>query len=259
MSQEKVFDTVIHYEISGSGQTLLFIHGAYLSVDEWIYQQDFFSKYYQVVRVDLPGHGSSGKLSFYSIEVMADYVAGFIEKLNLSPCFVCGHSLGGMVAQALTLQHPELVQRLILAETSYGVKSNPIEAFLTALTMPILKRVSIENQTAMFAKQMGRHRVETKAYVARDIIKHAGDHNNYNRIWDATVNFAGKDKLKAIACPTLIMAGEKNKQTHQQAKVMKSLIPEAELVYIDLAGHMVNMDNPEAFNNAVLRFLQAQA
>ena len=258
MNQEKVFDTIINYDISGSGQTLLFIHGAYLSKDEWVYQQDFFSKYFQVVCVDLPGHGGSGKLPFYSIEVMADYIAGLLENLGLSPCFVCGHSLGGMVAQALTLQHPELIRRLVLAETSYGVKSNPVEAFLTALTMPILKRVSIENQTEMFANQMGRQSVETKAYVARDIIKHAADHDNYNRIWDATVNFAGKDKLKTIACPTLIIVGEKNKQTHQQAKVMKSLIPNAELVYIESAGHMVNMDNPEAFNNAALRFLQSK-
>ena len=257
MSQIKVYDTEMSYEVSGSGQPLVFIHGAYLSKNEWENQRTVFEADYQVITVDLPGHGESGKLPFYSIEVMADYVAGLIEGLELPPCVICGHSLGGMVSQALALQHPTLVERLILVETSYGVKSNPVEAFLTALTMPILKRVSVENQTKMFAEQMGKQSQETKDYIAENIIKHAEDHDNYNRIWDATVNFVGKEKIKNIACPTLIIVGEKNKQTHHQAKVMKSQIAGAEFQYIDKAGHMVNMDNPKAFNQTVLSFLQS--
>lgn len=256
MEKVKIKGVDICYETSGSGEPILFIHGAYFSGDEWVYQQAFFSRKYQTVLVDMPGHGGSDRLPAYSVEGMADYLAAFIERKKLSPCIVCGHSLGGMAAQALVAARPELVSKLILAETSYGVKSNPVEAFFTALSMPLLKRVSVEKQAVMYAAQLGRYSDESKAYCCRAIASHANGHDNYNRIWDATVSFAGKERLRTIACPTLIIVGEKNRQTHHQAKVMKSQIPHSELEYIKKAGHMVNIDAPEDFNKCVLRFIK---
>ncbi len=252
----KINDINMNYESFGKGWPIVLIHGAYIDSGEWVYQIPFFEKKYQVILADLPGHGGSGKLPVYTIEMMAEYTAALIEKLGVASCILCGHSLGGMAAQAVAAQYPSLVDKLILMETSYGVRSNPLEAFLTALTMPILKRVSVEKQAVMFADAMGKQSEKTKAYIAETIAKHASDHENYNRIWDATVNYDGKSSLGKIDCPTLIVAGEENKQTHHQAKVMQKSIKGSELVFVRQAGHVVNMDNPDDFNQAVLRFIQ---
>ncbi len=259
MSSVKVGDIDIHYETWGSGQPVVFIHGAYLSTKEWVYQAAYFSKHYQVVLIDMPGHGGSDNLAEYSVEAMAEYIAKAMDCLNVTSCMLCGHSLGGMVAQALAIKYPHLVSRLILGETSFGVKSNPVEAFFTALSTSVLKHVSVEKQSVMYANQLGRQSNETKDYIISEIIKYQSNHENFNRIWGATVSYDGKAKLASISCPALIVVGENNIQTHGQAVVMKSLIEDCELVYVKNAGHMVNMDNPDGFNRAVSEFIERPA
>ena len=67
--------------------------------------------------------------------------------------------------------------------------------------------------------------------------------------------YDGRENLKRITCPTLVMAGEKFKLSHKQAQEMAATIPSARLVFIPNAGHGVNWDNTEAFNREVLAFI----
>lgn len=244
-----------HY-VKGDEPTVVFIHGAYIASSEWQPQLNVLEDT-SFLLVDLRGHGHSERKGYpYSVAKFADDVRQLIAHLKLKDVVPCGHSLGGMVAQQLAVECPELVAKLVLVDTSYGVRSTRIEAFLTDITLPMFNLAPVAWQAKLFADQIGKHSADAKRYVQEEIGKHADAQHNYREVWKAVTQFEGHVQLSAISCPTLIMVGSLNKQTHRQAQVMNERIPNSELVYIDHAGHMLNWDNPEQFNQVLLEFIE---
>ena len=245
--------------VKGDAPVLVFVHGAYLASSEWEPQLAALgNKAYLLV--DLRGHGYSDKKGYpYSVAKFADDVAQLIMHLGLRDVVLCGHSLGGMVAQQLAVTHPALVAKLVLIDTSYGVRSTRLESFLTTLTLLLFNLAPVVWQTELFADQIGKHSAEAKRYVQTEIGKHAEDAQNYREIWKAVTQFSGFAQLGAIGCKALIMVGGLNKQTHAQARVMKGRIRTSELVLVENAGHMLNWDNPEQFNRVLLAFSKGEA
>ncbi len=236
----------------GRGVPFVFIHGAYLESGAWQPQLQAL-KGFTYALVDLRGHGQSEKTSgIYSVEQFAEDVADLLEQLGWEQVIVVGHSLGGMVAQVLAVEVPRLVHRLMLIDTSFGVRSNKWEAFLTNITMPFFSMIPVKWQARLFADQIGKHSTTGKAYVLKTITAHAADKTNYSAIWQAVVHYDGYAQLKLIDCPTLILVGAKNPQTHQQARIMQQQIPDAQLMVIENAGHLVPWDNATAVNEILL-------
>ncbi|CAN5794509.1 alpha/beta hydrolase [soil metagenome] len=243
-------------QVKGDAHTLVFVHGAYIASSEWEPQIAALGDKSHVL-VDLRGHGrSERKGQPYSVTQFADDVAQLIRHLGLKDVILCGHSLGGMVAQQLAVVRPELVSKVVLVDTSYSVRSTRLESFPTYETLPLFNLAPVSWQTELFASQIGKHSAGAKRYVKAEIGKHAEDPANYRAVWKAVTQFSGYEQLSKIRCPTLIMVGELNKQTHRQAQVMNRRIHNSELVFVQNAGHMLNWDNPERFNRALLGFTE---
>lgn len=106
---------------SDAPETLLFMHGLGGSQTTWTNVLGQFANTYRVAAIDLPGHGASDKGSpettDYSIPGLANAVAELIEKLELAPVILVGHSLGGAVAQQIALERPKLVRGLVLVDS----------------------------------------------------------------------------------------------------------------------------------------------
>lgn len=247
----------LNYEAYGKGKPVLFLHGAYLSIEEWKYQKDYFAKNNKVILLDMPGHGNSDNFPHYSSQAIAGYIIKFIEAVNIKPCIICGHSFGGMIAQEIALASADSVDKLILADTSYGVKTTVVESFLTWISMLVINFLKVDKQAKLYAKQMGKLHKEVYYYVYREIKKYETNYSNYKNIWNAVINFNSKDKLRKISCPTLILAGDLNKQTHKQAKFMKEMIPYSKLAFIKNAKHMCTMDNFDDFNKEIEQFVNS--
>lgn len=173
----------------------------------------------------------------------------------MSDAHVCGHSMGGMVAQHLASHHPERVAKLVLADTSYGTRSTRTEALMTHLAMPFVNMMPVKMQAKFYADQLGKQSPATAVYVQEEIGAHASDKQNYSAIWKAVTDFDGYAQLASITCETLVLAAQLNKQTHRQAEVMRERIPNAKVVYIKDAGHMLNWDNAEQFNQVLTEFV----
>ncbi len=99
------------YAITGKGETtLLFVHGAFINKDYWNEQVEYFSPDYQVVTIDLAGHGKSGKdRNDWSIQAMGDDIITLIKELNLSNIILIGHSFGGDVILEVACKVPDLI------------------------------------------------------------------------------------------------------------------------------------------------------
>jgi pimeloyl-ACP methyl ester carboxylesterase len=109
----------IYYEVSGEGTPFLFLSETACDGAVWkIYQVPEFARDHRVIIFDYRGTGLSGKPSAkYSTDVFADDAAAVMDHLGLEGAVVCGHSMGGRVAQLLALDHPRKVSKLILASS----------------------------------------------------------------------------------------------------------------------------------------------
>ena len=112
----------MNYKIGGNGDTLLFIHGLSDNLQYWKGLTSHLKRYFQVVRVDLRGHGGSELGSEkISIDCYADDLMGLLDKLNIKRVNLIGFSLGGAVALDFTIKYPQLVDSLILMSTFFKV------------------------------------------------------------------------------------------------------------------------------------------
>jgi 3-oxoadipate enol-lactonase len=248
----------IAYATHGTGeQPLVLLHGAYLNHGQWQPQIAALAAHYRVIIPDLRGHGQSGRSGQpFTVRQFADDIAALLRKIAMSPTIICGHSLGGMVAQSLAFDHPALVRKLILAETSYGTRATRLEAVLTDLVTPLLLLAPVAPQARYFARALGERSPHARSYLRRTVAAYAAEPETYRAIWRAVVGFASRERIAAIQVPTLVLAGTENPQTHAQARTLARTIPNARLEFVAGAGHLLNWDAPEAFTDAVLRFIE---
>ena len=188
------------------------------------------------------------------IEYLAEHVIKRLRSLNISQFHVCGHSLGGMVAQHLAITYPEQIKKLILAETAFGTRNSLWERIQTNIAIPFLQITPQNLLIDLSVKQYGSLHPLVGDFVKQEMSHY--DHKTSIRVMSAAFVYAGKDKLKHIKSPTLVLVAENNKQTHSQGKEMAKLIPNARFGVIKAANHLLNMDNPNGFNREVVEFLR---
>src|SRR5215210_5977369 len=110
----------IYYEIHGTGQPLVLLHGAYMTIDLMGEVVSALSESRQVIAVDLQGHGRTADIDRpLSYELMADDIAALIEHLALEKADLFGYSMGGVVVLQVAIRHPEVVRKLVVASASY--------------------------------------------------------------------------------------------------------------------------------------------
>ena len=126
------------YELTGSGQTLLFIHGAYINEEIWEKQLPFFKERYQVISVRLPSHCGTPSLPVdeYRVEDFTDEMITLLDHLNIERCVPIGLSLGSMIAQNLAARHPDRVEGIVLLGNVASMRLTLLERTVTAVLFP---------------------------------------------------------------------------------------------------------------------------
>jgi 3-oxoadipate enol-lactonase len=257
MPKIQVNDIEMYYEISGQGDPLIFIHGLGSSTRGWEVQVPEFSRTYQVITMDLRGHGRSDvPIGPYSIDLFASDVAALVRGLFQKPVHVVGLSMGSAVAWQLALDYPDLVRTLVLANMSAEV---PVKSW--AMRLAFYSRVMVVRLLGM--QQMGRVLAPRlfpepgQADLRRKMIEHWGqnDKKGYLRSLYALKNWSVKDRLEEVQCPVLVMAADQDYSPLDHKREYTRRMPQAELVVIQNAHHALPLEKPEAFNAAVLNFL----
>jgi len=266
LSEVKVKDVNLYYEVHGEGVPLLMIQGLSGNI-YWYWDQpllDELSKHFKVIIFDNRGVGRSDNLEgILSVEIMANDALGLLDALNINQSHILGHSLGGMVAQELTLKFPERVSRLVL----YGTSCGGSKAELPSIeTQKILTRLSTRGHTKLLVKKAIPHIfsqkfiednpefIETKI---DDMLKMATSPTTFQAQMGAWMRFSSCRKLKVLDIPTLILHGKKDIIVPPgNAKLLAEKIPNAEVVFFDSSAHMTHTEEPEKFNDALIKFLK---
>lgn len=259
MEKVELDGQLIAYRAAGSGPPLVLLHGGLVDSRAWLREVDAFSDEFQVVAWDAPGCGqSSDPRPDVTIDDYADSVAALIEALGLGPAHILGISFGGGLTLAVYKRHSRLVRSMILVSAYAGwAGSLPTEEVEQRrqraernARRPIHEWVD-EFLATLFDETTPRHLVEETRSIMLDI-RPEGMLPMLNAFAEADLT----DVLDKVTVPTLLLYGDKDQRSPRPvAESLSSSIPTSRLVFVDTAGHCVNVEAPEVFDNEVRSFL----
>jgi pimeloyl-ACP methyl ester carboxylesterase len=253
-------DAELAYEVLGAGEPVVLLHGLGGRRHDWRLQVPELAQHYRVVTCDLPGHGESERPREHSLACYAEGVAKLLRELELGKAHVVGLSLGGMIAFQLVLDHPELVRSLTIVNSAPEVSARGLRQqaqiwlrlFITRYFGP--KGIARIVGRRLFPKpEHAALRRELEQEIA------ANDRHSYLQATRAIVGWSAIARLPAIACPTLVISGDRDYTTVASKQAWMRRLRHAELVVIADSGHATPLDQPARFNHELLRFLNGVA
>lgn len=262
----------------GTGPLVLMLHGIGGGKEAFAPQIASFAQAgYRAAAWDMPGYGDSATVEPYTFAALAVACARLIETLqgtaspaNMShhgrPVILLGHSMGGMVAQELVARRPDLVSHLILCGTSAAFGRKPDGSvspawqadFVAQRTAPLDAGRSMADIAGVLVPRMVGAGAEPAGVQAAQACMARVSPSTYHRALKALVTFDRAASLADIAVPTLLIAGETDKNASPSAmQAMAGAIPASQCVSMPGIGHLMNLEAPEAFDAIVLNFLKA--
>ncbi|MBI3953571.1 MAG: alpha/beta hydrolase [Chloroflexi bacterium] len=267
-----------HYlDWGAAGQPyLLLLHGGFQTAHSW----DFFSlamrRSYHVLALDQRGHGDTDWApdGEYSAEAHQRDLDAFAASLGIERLAVCGLSMGGRNAFTFAARRPELARALVIVDVGPEIRRRGVDAIRRFIT----RRDELDSFEA-FVQRAHRFNRRRPLEQFRGSLRHAlKELPNGKWTWkydqrlrDPSRRFRSSnedeqatqqawERVKSIRCPTLIVRGEVSDifSEHDAAK-LHAAIPSSQLVVVPRAGHLVQGDNPVAFEAAVRPFLESQA
>jgi pimeloyl-ACP methyl ester carboxylesterase len=234
---------------------LVFLHGVGGGHHAWDAQLPYFGELgYPSHAWDQPGYGHSPIVEPYDLERISASLALLVESLSSEPVVLIGHSMGGFIAQETYARYPKLFKALVLCFTTSafgGTGSEFAKQFVAARIAPLDRGKSMADIAAQLIPTMG-----SNSKLAEKIMAGVPS-DTYRKAVHLLTTFDRKKELADIAVPTLLIAGSEDKTAPASAmERMWQKIPGAEYVLLDKCGHLGPMDQPEAFNAALLSFLQ---
>jgi pimeloyl-ACP methyl ester carboxylesterase len=243
------------YDRAGDGPPLVLVHGAGGDAREWRAQIAGLSDEFTVIAWDEPGAGRSSDVpAGFGLAGYAKALAAVIDTLH-APAHVCGLSWGGTVALELYRRRPQVVKTLVLADTYAGWKGSLPEDEVRARVRSVEHMLAEPGAgppgfAGLFAGQPPDDAVELLAAVAGDVRR-----ESLRVALSAMAGADLRDVLPRIAVPTLLIWGERDARSPVAvAQQFARAIPDSELVLIPDAGHMSNLERPDAFNAAMRAF-----
>lgn len=244
-------DDQIYYEVVGSGEPIVFIHGFTLDHTMWKPQVDYLSGKYQVITYDLRGFGKSS-LPNGPYSHAADLHALF-KQLNITKAHIVGLSLGGRIATNFTLDYPEKVKSLTLFDAAIDGYKSEVDWNVYAKEQGIEKAKANWLDHEIFAATQSKPEVVTA--LEHIVAQYSGWHWLHRDLHEQSVVCA-RDRLHEIAKPTLIVVGQNDlPYFHNIANVLAAGIPGARKVIVPKVGHMVNMEAPQEINSMIADFI----
>jgi 3-oxoadipate enol-lactonase len=264
----QINNIVLAYDDHGIGLPVIFLHAFPLNRQMWAgeIQALLQDQRYRLIALDWRGFGESEVASspvkpvISTMVMLADDVAGLMDVLGIQQAVLCGLSMGGYAAFAFARKYPERLSGLILADTRPG--SDTPDA--RANRENVARLAESQGPGAIADLQLPRllsdytrqHHPEVEARV-RQLIDTATPQGIAAASRGMAARADSTDLLAHISCPTLVIVGEEDTLTPPStARNYAAQIPGAQLVVIPHAGHLSNLEQPQAFIQAIRQFLQ---
>ena len=215
----------------GQGEALILLHGNSENCDYFQGQTDEFARFFHVYAIDTRGHGKTPRGNApFSIRQFADDLLDFMDAHHIEKSHLLGFSDGGNIAMIFAMKHPERVNRLILIGANLDAKGvKPSVQIPIEIGYRIAKIFARISQTAKLNAEMLGLMVNDPNVLPEELVK--------------------------IQAKTLVIAGTKDMIKDEHTWLIAQSIPDAQLVILE-GNHFIANKCPEAFNDAVLKFLK---
>ncbi|MBN1372991.1 MAG: alpha/beta hydrolase [Anaerolineaceae bacterium] len=258
----------IYYETAGQGDAVLFAHAGFVDSRMWDAQFEYFARYYQVIRFDMRGYGKSDPTQ--EPVVRRKEIYSLMRHLSIQKAALVGCSMGGATVLDFALEHPDMAQALVLVSTVPGgfeMQGEPppgLFEMIAALQQNDLQRAS-ELQIQLWVDGMFRKPEQVDPRVRRraaEMNRTAVANQTYLRAdmqLLQPLDPPAANRLKEVQIPTMVIAGElDHPEILRAAAFMAQEIPSAKIRILSNGAHMLNMELPDAFNQAGFDFLQGE-
>jgi len=251
----------IAYDDVGSGPSVVLLHGYPFNRSMWRDQLVELQQHHRVIIPDLRGHGESAVTeSPATMQRMAGDVASLLETLNISRATIGGLSMGGYVALAFYRLFPLRVRSLVLADTRAQEDTEEAKQNREKQAQKALQEGMEGIADALLPKLLAAETVAKRPEIVkrvRKMIVETAPEGAAAALRGMTERQDQTSFLSRIIAPTLIMVGSEDSLTPvADAEVMHREIGGSRMQVIEGAGHVSNIENPQEFNQALVKFLR---
>lgn len=251
----------LEYQLTGKagGEVVLFLHGAGSNLRQFLRQHAHFEAGYQVLSVSLRGHGGSGhpavkEAARYSLEKNRDDMLELLAHLGMERVHVVGNSAGGVVGLLLAEARPDLLESLVTFGTVGALHYSRATAKAIAGLDRLLLRIAPRGYLRFLSRNLAK-----EASVQEEILGlflQGVEGVPYLR--ENLGSYDCLDTIRSMEVPYLLLRGAHDKEINRSLTSTLEAVadnPRARVLEFPQGGHMANLDHPEAFNQAVERFL----
>lgn len=258
------------YAVTGEGPPILLLHGFGGEIWMWEKQVTALSQRYRLYILDLLGYGYSDRPKVdYTPSLFIDMIRQFMDQLGVSRASLIGNSMGGGIAWAFALTHPERVQKLVLIDSIppqvvSAVRHPFFRWFLAIRHVPVLPCLAVMMRTRYMVRAMLMEIVFDDQLISEAVVERQyqiGRIAGTARVMTSTVRYADEvvryaGALETLRKPTLIIWGEHDEVLPVSvAKKLHATIKDSELCVIKGCGHMPMWEKPDETNQAIVEFL----
>lgn len=274
MPNATINEIELYYEEHGSGEPLLLIMGLATDLNGWYFQTPELAKHYRTIVFDNRGVGRSSKPAGpYTTRQMAADAAALLDHLGIERAHVCGISMGGMIAQELSLQHPQKVGGLVLGCT-YSYPDESVESLRGMMVAQLGGTIAADGSLSIdvasidpmrlfgtllplsFSPPFIQNELPKLMQLFAGALQYGFSMEAILGQVQATAAHNTLDRLGGIAAPTLVITGDADQLIPPGCSdVLASKIPGAKLVKVAGGSHGFNLEQPEHFNREVIEFL----
>ncbi len=258
----------LRYEEAGSGFPMIFVHEFAGDARSWEPQLRYFSRRYRCIAYSARGYPPSdvpGDPDAYSQEHARDDIETVLRSLAIERAHIVGLSMGAFATLHFGMAYPAMAASLVAAGVGYGAlpdaraifaaEVEALAARIRAEGMAVVAETYARGPTrlaylekdprgfAEFAGQLAEHSTEGSAFTMLGVQRRRPGFHEL------------ADRLRAMTVPTLIVCGDEDDPAIEPSVYLKRTLPAAGLIMLPRTGHTINLEEPDAFNRAVLEFV----
>lgn len=251
-------DVTLNYRTTGEGNAILLLHTAFDNFSVFTELEKALSRDYQVVLLDLRGHGYSDKLTSIQFEDYASDIKQLLDKLYIDDCAIIGHELGASVAVAFAAQYPDMVTSLNLVNPTILEDSLPADRLYEHYAHKI-RNWDEEKQEKFLDKHLYYSKREGRKFLKQISETNSLNTDNENQaVRDSFINTNIRHYLGEIKVPTLITAGQHGERTTiVEAKEVADYVPHAQFKVFEKSGLYPFAEERTQFLKVAVDFIKA--
>jgi pimeloyl-ACP methyl ester carboxylesterase len=245
------------HELDASRRTIVFIHGAGLDHSSFALQSRYFGYHgWNVLAVDLPGHGRSDGPPIANIEAMAQWVFDAFKTLKIEKAGLVGHSMGSLISLECAAQQPERIERIALLGTAYPMKVG--EAFLNAARENRQAAFDMETIWGHAAQAPLAGNPNPGMWMHGDMLARLARLAPgvlYNDLKACNDYAGGENSAAKVSCPALLLLGRRDAMAPPKgALALSKALKDCKTVLLNSSGHSLMAEAPDAALDALIAF-----